>query len=146
MGEIKVFLEKVAIRANVNSNEKEAKNMDKPWKAFERQIAAKMGTTRALNHLSGGGDKSDVDHPIFSIDCKLKKTFSLNDFRELRTNAKKHNKIPVMAYRRPQERLTYCVLDFETFVSLARGAGWIGTDGEVDVKSDADGLSLETMV
>lgn len=108
--------------------------MDRPWKVFERQIAAKMGTTRALNHLAGGGDKSDVDHPIFSIDCKLKKTFSLNDFRELRSNARAHNKIPVMAYRRPAERLTYCVLEFDTFVSLAREAGWIDTeavDGDI---------------
>ena len=133
-----MFLEKVAIQTNVNSNEKEAKNMDKPWKAFERQIAAKMGTTRALNHLSGGGDKSDVDHPIFSIDCKLKKTFSLNDFRELRTNAKKHNKIPVMAYRRPKERTTYAVMDFSTFVSLARGAGWIDTEAASGPVSDTE--------
>jgi len=112
--------------------------MDKPWKAFERQIAAKMGTTRALNHLSGGGDKSDVDHPIFSIDCKLKKTFSLNDFRELRSNAKKHNKIAVMAYRRPQERLTYCVLEFSTFVSLAKGAGWLDNEAENGSESDTE--------
>ncbi len=131
-----MILEKVAIQTNVNSNEKEVKNMDKPWKAFERQIAAKMGTTRALHHLAGGGDKSDVDHPVFSVDCKLKKTFSLSEFRELRTNARAHNKIPVMAYRRPQERLTYCVLDFETFVSLAKAAGWLDMAAEVD----ADGV------
>jgi len=63
-----------------------------------------MGTKRALNHLAGGGDKSDVDHPMFSIDCKLRKAFSLSDFDALRKDARAHDRIPVMAYRKPMSR------------------------------------------
>ena len=115
--------------------------MDKNWKRFERHISKLMGSKRALNHLAGGGDMTDVDHPVFSVDCKLRKTFSLSDFDKLRLNARKHNKIPVLVYRKPKERRTYAIMDFETFRSLARGAGWIDTD--VDVKSDADGVQVE---
>jgi hypothetical protein len=115
---------------------------DKPWKAFERKVAAELGTCRALNHLSGGGDKSDIEHPIFSVDCKLKKTFSLSDFRELRENARKHHKIPVLVYRKPKERLTYAVVELSTFTSLAKGAGWLTTDDE----DAAEGASIESVV
>lgn len=97
-------------------NRKGGDHMDRPWKAFERQIAKLMGTKRALNHLAGGGDKSDIEHPIYSVDCKLRK------------NARKHHKIPVLVYRKPKERLTYCVIELDTFISLAKGAGWLNQD------------------
>ena len=109
-------------------NRKGGDHMDRPWKAFERQIAKLMGTKRALNHLAGGGDKSDIEHPIFSVDCKLRKTFTLSAFKELRKNARKHHKIPVLVYRKPKERLTYCVIELDTFISLAKGAGWLNQD------------------
>ena len=112
--------------------------MDKPWKVFERRIAQLMGCKRALNHLSGGGDMSDISHSLFSVDTKLRKTFSLSDFDKLRTNAQKHNKVPVLAYRKPKERRTYAVMDFDTFISLAKGAGWLDMDAVEGDISDTE--------
>jgi len=82
---------------------------------------------------------TDVDHPIFSIDCKLRKNFSLSDFDKLTANASKHNKIPVLAYRKPGpgKKPTYCVLDFDTFVSLAKGAEWLNMDAIEGSEMDA---------
>lgn len=67
-----------------------------------------------------------------AFQSKLRKTFSLSWFGELRTSARKHNKIPVLVHRKPKEKLTYAVIELDTFISLAKGAGWL--DAERDNK------------
>ena len=103
--------------------------MDLPWKAFERKVASEFGSTRQL--MKGTSETADVIHPLFEVDCKLRKAFKVSQwFRELRKAAKRKNKIAVLVARKPGGKLTYCVVELSTFVSLAKGAGWLETDSE----------------
>lgn len=112
--------------------------MDRPWKVFERTTAKAFNTRRQL--MKGTDEVADLIHPIFEVDCKLRKTWSIPTwFRGLRESAKKKHKIPVLVLRKPGKRITYVVVELDTFTSLARGAGWMGTDGEVGAEMDAEG-------
>jgi len=51
-------------------------------------------------------------------------------------------------FKETVQRLCVTVLDFETFVSLAKGAGWLATDATIDAE-DVDyceGIQCETSV
>jgi len=59
---------------------------DQPWKAEERKVAKEFGTKRAL--MKGTGEKSDVEHPLFCVDVKLRKRWEVDRwFDELRAYA-----------------------------------------------------------
>ncbi len=44
--------------------------------------------------------------------------------------------------RKPGRKLTCAVVELDTLISLAKGAGWLDTDAEVD----ADGASIGSVV
>ncbi len=103
---------------------------DKPWKVFERTVAKAFNTVRALQ--KGTDTKEDIIHPLFiMVDCKLRKSWETSDwFRSLRDAVRKKDKIPVLVLRKPGKRITYAVVELDTLVSLAKGAGWLDKDGE----------------
>lgn len=86
--------------------------MDKPWKNFERKIAAVYGTTRKL--AKGTSEMSDIggDQPDFPLvlDCKLRKRESwliCQWFKKIEENALKKNKWPVLAVGEPGKQKNY---------------------------------------
>lgn len=44
---------------------------DKPWKAFERDVAKKLGGERIG---PSGTDTNDVAHDVWAVECKYRKT------------------------------------------------------------------------
>ncbi len=100
--------------------------MDKPWKRFERDIAAQFGTTRMLR--KGTTEKSDIEHPVFCVDCKLQQRWSIAQwFRELRAAAGRAGKIPLLVVREPKKHMKLCICELHVFISLCRAAGLLNT-------------------
>jgi hypothetical protein len=61
--------------------------MDKAWKREERIVAKAFNSSRAL--MKGTDEKSDIQHDLFCIDCKLRQNWQVeNWFRELQDYAK----------------------------------------------------------
>lgn len=106
---------------------------DKPWKAEERRVAAMLGAKRAL--MKGTDEKADVDHPLFEVDVKLRKTWSvLKWFKEIKQSADRKNKIPVLTLRQPGQKLRLAVIKMDTLISLMKGAGLLVAEEAKDVK------------
>ncbi len=104
------------------------------WKRFELTTAKAFNTRRQL--MKGTDEKADIIHPVFEVDCKLRKAWSIPQwFRELRDSARKKHKIPVLVLRKPGKKLTYAVIELDTFTSLAKGAGWLDTEAGNDSQS-----------
>lgn len=98
----------------------------KAWKHEERKIASEFGTVRALG--LGSNEKSDILSDVFCVDVKVRKTFSLRWFDDLVKFADKKKKIPILTYRRSNERQRLAVVKFDTLVSLLKASGRIDTD------------------
>jgi len=95
--------------------------MDKAWKAEERKVARAFGTKRAL--MKGTSEKSDVDHPVFCVDVKLRKRWEIDKwFAELRDYAMKCNKIPILTLRKPRSKRRLAVVDFDFLIAALKGA------------------------
>ena len=110
---------------------------DKPWKAFERKVAAEFNTSRQL--MKGTDEKADIIHSLFEVDCKLRKAWSIPTwFRELRDSARRKNKSPVLVLRKPGKKITYAVVELSTFTSLAKAAGWLDMDAVEGDISDTE--------
>ena len=62
----------------------------------------------------------------------------LRFIRELRESARRKHKIPVLVLRKPGKKLTYAVVELSTFISLAKGAGWLDSEGEDAAESDTE--------
>ena len=102
---------------------------DRPWKVFEREIAGQFNTRRKL--AKGTSEKSDIEHDVFCVDCKAQKRWSIARwFRELRSAARKTDKIPLLIVREPQKQLKLVVCELHVFISLCKGAGWITDSAE----------------
>jgi len=95
----------------------------KQWKYEERKVSKGLGTSRAL--MKGTSEKSDCIHNLFMVDCKLRKKWNVkSDYRELSAAADKAGKIPILTYREPGQRTRLAVMNYETFLSLTKAAGW----------------------
>jgi len=101
---------------------------DKPWKKFERDIAAIFGTTRAL--MKGTNEVKDIgpedDFPLV-LDCKLWKAVNWKIpswFKKLQRSAgyfarggftQKYDlppeRWPVLCIREPGKHMRYCLVD-----------------------------------
>ncbi len=113
--------------------------VDKPWKVFERTVAKEFGTVRALQ--KGTGTKEDIVHPLFMVDCKLRKSWKISAwFRSLREAAHKKDKIPILVVRKPGKKLTYAVVELDILFSLTKGAGWVTTDDVIDADDVSAGV------
>lgn len=111
--------------------------MDRPWKVFERRVASEFHTSRQL--MKGTDEKADIIHQVFEVDCKLRKAWSIPQwFRELRDSARKKHKIPVLVLRKPGKRITYAVVELDTFTSLAKAAGKLDMDAVEGDISDTE--------
>lgn len=111
---------------------------DKPWKKFERTTAKHFLTSRAL--MKGTAETADIEHPVFEVDCKLRKNWRIAAwFAKLRIAARAKDKIPVLVLRQPTKKLTYVVCELDTFISLAKGAGWLIKPTSIDEAAKADG-------
>ena len=94
---------------------------DKAWKAEERKVAKAFGASRAL--MKGTGEKSDIDHPLFCVDVKLRKRWSIDKwFDELRAYASKADKIPILTLRKPGSKKRLVVVDFDFFIATLKSA------------------------
>jgi len=100
----------------------------KAWKHEERTIAKAFNTERALG--LGSDEKSDIISDVFVVDAKVRKTFSLRWFDDLVKYANKKGKIPILTYRRSNERQRLAVVKFDTLISLLKASGHIVTDSE----------------
>jgi len=95
--------------------------MDKAWKKEERTVAKEFGTTRAL--MKGTLEKSDIDHPFFCVDVKLRKRWEVDKwFSELEDYAQKHNKTPILTLRKPRSRRRLAVVGFDFLIAALKGA------------------------
>jgi len=95
--------------------------MDKSWKAEERKVARAFGTKRAL--MKGTSEKSDIDHPVFCVDVKLRKRWAVDKwFNELEDYAQKHNKTPILTLRKPRSRRRLAVVGFDFLIAALKGA------------------------
>jgi len=95
--------------------------MDKSWKKEERTVAKEFGTTRAL--MKGTLEKSDIDHPFFCVDVKLRKRWEVDKwFSELEDYAQKHNKTPILTLRKPRSRRRLAVVGFDFLIAALKGA------------------------
>ena len=110
----------------------------KAWKHEERTIAKAFKTERALG--LGSDEKSDIISDVFVVDAKVRKTFSLRWFDELREFADRKKKIPILTYRKPGERQRLAVMKFDTLISLLKASGHIVTD----IDSEIGGDNVET--
>ena len=93
---------------------------DKPWKAFERRVAKSIGgRRRGTDHTDS---YEDVEHSIFSVECKLLAKVSYADFlaaaKQSERNAPK-DKIPIAILKKKQKRDSdaLVVMRYETFLS-----------------------------
>lgn len=93
---------------------------DKAWKAFERRIADNLGTVRTP--LSGGSSRhttSDTLHPSLYVECKQRRASSIHTlFRDVRTEAAKENKNPVLAVHLSFTPNTLAIIDWQFFILL----------------------------
>lgn len=102
---------------------------DQTWKAEERRVAKIFRTTRAL--MKGTDEKSDIIHPLFEVDVKLRKNWRvLTWFTDLKKSARKKGKIPVLTLRCPGQKLRLAVVKLDNLISLMRGAGVLDMDEE----------------
>jgi hypothetical protein len=90
------------------------------WKKLERKVAKKLGGVR--NPLSGKHSRhtsGDVIHPKFYIECKYRKNFAVATlFDEVRKNAKKESKIPILVLKEKDKTGELVVLTLDDFVKL----------------------------
>ena len=94
---------------------------DKSWKAEERKVAKAFGSKRAL--MKGTSEKSDIDHPFFCVDVKLRKRWEVDKwFSELEDYAQKHNKTPILTLRKPRSRRRLAVVGFDFLIAALKGA------------------------
>lgn len=97
------------------------------WKYEERAVAKKFNTKRKL--LTGTDEKSDIDDPLFCVDCKLRQNWSVDKwYNELAEYAREHNKIPILCLRKPKKKQRLAVLDMDHLVSILKGKGLIQND------------------
>lgn len=101
----------------------------KSWKHEERTIAKAFNTERALG--LGSDEKSDIISDVFVVDAKVRKTFSLRWFDELKEFADRKKKIPILTYRSPGQKQRIAVVKFDTLISLLKASGHIDKDSEI---------------
>ena len=93
---------------------------DKAWKAFERRIAATLGTVRTP--LSGGASRhttSDTLHPDLYVECRYRIRSAVHKWWfVVRQSALKEHKVPVMALHVKSSALDLAVIDWRTFLKL----------------------------
>lgn len=102
----------------------------KSWKQEERTIAKAFNTERSLG--LGSDEKSDIISDVFVVDAKVRKNFSLRWFDDLVKYANKKGKIPILTYRRSNERQRLAVVKFDTLISLLKASGHIVTEEGAD--------------
>ena len=90
------------------------------WKAVERKIAQKFGTTRTP--LSGGNGKvtrSDTLHDSLFIEIKhSKRPPGVLLFRKVKELARREGKIPILVYKHKGTPLEYVILDLDNLIKL----------------------------
>ena len=111
---------------------------DKAWKAFERRIAATLGTVRTP--LSGSGSRhttGDTLHPHLYVECKLRKRLAVrNLFFLTQTTARLEDKIPVLALHQRGMRGTLAVIDWDFFLKLWEAYAKTKETARADQRSD----------
>lgn len=97
------------------------------WKGLERKAAKKLGGTR--NPLSGRESlhtSGDVIHKDLYVECKLRAQWSvLSLYREVKEEAKKEGKIPILVLKEKGKHGELVVLGMEDFKKLV-GEGEVG--------------------
>jgi len=108
---------------------------DKAWKALERRIAESLGTVRTP--LSGGSSRhttSDTLHEKLYVECKLRKASSVHTlFTEIRIEAAKETKIPVLVIHLSGTSRTLALVDWFVFVKL-----WTAYVNQQEPKNDSN--------
>jgi len=93
---------------------------DKAWKAFERRIAASLGTVRTP--LSGGASRhttSDTLHPDLYVECRYRSRLSVHTWwLVVRQFALKEHKLPMLALHQAESHTTMAVIDWRFFLKL----------------------------
>jgi hypothetical protein len=99
---------------------------DTAWKAFERRVAAALGGTRA-GPL--GASLSDIDGTPFSVECKRtgRETGGIRGswISQARRQGKHESRPWILVVAQHGDRAPVVVLDFATFVGIARDAGLV---------------------
>lgn len=122
---------------------------DKPWKVFERKIAAMFFTTRRL--LKGTNEKADIgdDNYPLCLDCKLRAKWSIVSWwKELEVFSRTCDKIPVLVVRRTGKRKAYAFIQVGKLETIMWGKGYEhvfhvespGPSGKWDIESHYDAV------
>jgi hypothetical protein len=83
--------------------------MDKAWKAWERRVAALFGGKRrgpGTGFGFSGEGKSDVEHEVFAIECKLysRPTYGVMLEGVHQSERNSEGKVPLLIMRRKRDR------------------------------------------
>lgn len=104
---------------------------DTPWKRFERRVARSLGGKRVG---AFGAAMSDVDGTAFSVECKRTQRITGGIqgawIAQARRQGLVEGKPWILVVAMVNDRAPVVVLDFATFVGIARDAGMIEEDPE----------------
>ncbi len=96
---------------------------DKAWKALEREVARKLGGARnPLSGRAGGQSSGDVLHPVFYVEVKQRRRFSvLATMRDTEAKAKKEGKKPLLVIHQVGSKTRYYMVPEKIFLELLEG-------------------------
>jgi hypothetical protein len=89
----------------------------KAWADLERTVARKIGGVR---NIEKGVKQQDVEHPLFSIECKLRASLPallMQAFGQARGNAK-DGQIPLVVLKQARSKGEVVCLDLDAFIAL----------------------------
>ena len=97
----------------------------KDWKACERKVTALLGGRRIPVSGRGRGDNPDIDHELFSIEVKSRKTIPawLEDAMRQAETSVKDGRLPVVVLHQDQAPYaeSLVVLRLEDFAGYLKG-------------------------
>jgi len=93
------------------------------WKELERKTAKLLnGKRNPLSSSNSLHTSGDIIHDTFYVECKLRKKLSVvSQFQQVRENAKKENKIPILVLKEKGKHSELVVMDMKDFNKILNG-------------------------
>lgn len=100
----------------------------KAWKNLERKVAKLLGGVRIVRP-SYSVPAPDVITPLFSVECKYRKSFGFKKdwWEQTEANAKRSGRIPLLVFKNAGKQDEFAVLKLSHFAKLLEG---VNVDGE----------------
>ncbi len=92
------------------------------WKNLERKVAESLGGERVSRGADFGESAPDVEHDVFSVECKYRKNISKFLHESLKqAQGYDDSKIPIVVLKERMQRGEYVLMQFDDFVKVWRG-------------------------